>query len=481
MELNSIILLVLLFVALIMMIFFVVKGFSVVGPLHSILMILLFLSSVTFLLFAGMVHGDRVSGIQRLSRVEVQNEELKEQIEDIKYGDLTAPTNDLANLVPLTAEVGRLNLERGRVWRNSRATSFNNGIATVALGAPAPPAPVIPGTPAPAEPANAGLPLTPEMVVYVFGETASGNITVPSFFLGEYFVTDVQGGNATLRPTINLNQAQLQALNSNQFPTWTIYELMPVDSHVAFATGKPTPDAIFGTMDPDMISQMLGINKELLTKSPSEMTLEESQQAAILRSYVFDGQRAPEGTLPENIWLKIRFLQDHAIEVDSAETRVAVEGGYFDGSGRTVDSRLKRAPDQGTVTIRTGDVLVFVREEADRLIKSGVAELIEPVFVRTLNDYAFSFKQLQLRINKAEQDIETTTREIERTQQIEAIGQAQIREKQAERKRLSDDLAQVTKEAEVARAEIARLEQELATLKQELSGMYTAARIFISS
>ncbi len=482
MELNSIILLAVLLIALIMAIFFMVKGFSFSGPLHSILMLLLFIQAVTFLYFAGAVQSTRVSEIKRFAQAQKQAESLVDSIEAVKYGDLTAPTNELTNLIPLAAELGRISAERGRVWRNSRFNGFANGVATIAIGQPAPGAPQIPGVaPEPAAapaPAATNTDMTPEMVVYVFGESTVNNMPVPVFYMGEFFVTEVQAGTAKLRPTINLNAAQQAALNNGQFASWSVYELMPLDSHTPFASSsKPIEGAIFGDMVADDIAKLLGIPKEILEKPLSELTLQESVLANTLRSYVNDGKRPPEGTPPEQTWFRIRFLQEHKVEVDSAETRIATEGGYFDDSGRTVDSRLKRAADQATVTFKAGDVAVFQRDEADQLIKNKIAELVEPVFIRTLNDYAFAFKDLQLRINKAEQDIETVKREIERTQQTEALGQQQIVAKQAERKLLSDDLTLVQKEAEVARAEVATLEQQLTDLKKELSGMYAASQL----
>ncbi len=476
MELSSILFLVLVFVAFILMIFFVVKGFSSLGVVHSILMVLLFLFSLTFMFLSAIVHQRRVDEVHRFDRLEKQNKLLLAQQTQIKFGDLTAPKADNSTLLPLLSELGRLNLARGRAWRGASAQSYANGLATISLAPAAPPvnipagAPTVPGLAAVAPDS-----LSPELVVYAFGEGPSidGRI-VPQFYLGEFFVAESQGGTAKLRPTISLTPSQEQALQNNQFPRWSIYELMPLDSHVAFAEpdSKPSESEIYGRMAPETISRLLNMPLSVLEKSPAEMTAEEAYNASVLQSYLLDGQRAPEGTLPEAIWLRIKFVQEHTVAVDSEEVRNALEGGYFDISGRTVDARLKRGKDQSSIQFKAGSQIVYAREPAEDLIKAGVAQLIEPIYVRPLNDYAYLFKQTQLRINKATQDIELTQREIARTTQTESVGREQIVAKQAERKMLNEDLTQLENELAVVKSESESLDQQVSTVKAELSALF---------
>ncbi len=482
MELSSILFLVLVFVAFILTIFFVVKDFAALGVLHTILFVLLFICVVTFTITTAKVHQFRVTDIQRYAKAKAANVNLTDQLEQIKFGYLTTPTADISNLLPLLSELGRLNLDRGRVWRGVAPQDFSNGIASVSL--PPATASVAPSAlgadPAPAAANVTPDNLTPEMIVYVFGEGVDqNNRVVPLFYLGEFFVAESQGGTAKLRPTINLTASQTQALQSAQFPRWSIYELMPLDDHRAFAepNSERTEDEIFGRMDPAVISSLLNIPVELLEKATSEMTPEEAINAAILRSYVLDGQRAPDGTPPEAIWSRIKFLQEHSITVDSTENRNALEGGYFDLSGRTVDARLKRAtgeddPSKSTVEFRRDDEVVFPSETADDLIGEGKAQLLAEIYVRPLNDYAYLFKQTQLRINRAIQEIELTQREITRTQETEKKGQDQIVAKQAERQKLNADLTQLEKELAVVRSELQGLDGQVGEMKSELSNLF---------
>jgi hypothetical protein len=229
-------------------------------------------------------------------------------------------------------------------------------------------------------------------------------------------------------------------------------------------------------MNPEVLSKLLNIDLALLEKSPSEMTPEESRKAALLRSYVLDGQTAPQGTQPEEIWQHIKFLKDYSIDVDSLDNKSALEGGYFDVAGRTVDGRLKGEADKATVTFRVDSEVVFANEPAETLVKNGTAQLIKYIYVRPLTDYAASFRDIQLRDNKAQQDLETAQRDADRAKQTESINQQQIVQKQVEHKLLSDDLTQLQKEVEVAKKESERLSTELADLRSEMSQLYHSSQ-----
>jgi Ca2+/Na+ antiporter len=481
MEISTIILISIFFIGLMLAIFFMVKGFSQIGWLHGLLWILLYIQCIVFLIFTGGTHAIKLDQVQRFAELSEINRDQRQAVDKIKYGDLKTPTKELSNLTNLNGEIDRIALERGRVWRGVRRLDFSNNVASVeVLAAPLGPqnpiaAPVDPNAP----PAAATPPsLIADTVVYAFGEApdADGRM-IPVVYLGEFFTTEIQGSIAKLTPTIQLTPRQLGALNDAQLQSWSIYDVIPIDDHRALSVpGSTTTEAeLFGRMDPAALATLLGIDEALLQKAPSDMTPLESRQAEVLRSYVLDGQRAPEGTLPESIWWKIRFLQDFTENVDSVESR-GLEGGYFDINGFTIDARLKLGDQKNIANFKKDDEIVFAREAADALVKQGIAQKLEDVYVRPLNDYAYLFKQLQLRANKAEQDIDTTKREIERTDRTLKVGQSQIVVKQGERKRLDDDLGQVTKEKSVATSEVERVEADVAALRSELSDLYKSSQ-----
>ena len=489
MELASIIFLAFVVIVLALLIVALVKGYPAIGLPHTIILSLLFVLSLVFVFFSAAVQQKRVAGVVRYEKAKQRNLQLLEDIERTKLGELTTPTTDVANLMPLLAELDRLNQTRGRVWRNAVPRGWADGVATVALQPPGAvgaggPGGLPPGIPAPppaaaeGEAAETAAPqeLSPQMVVYVFGEgpRPEDGLIVPQFFLGEFFVTESGGGVATLRPTLELSDAQQEALQNARYPRWSIYELMPQDSHHAFAVpgSEPTIDEIFGRMDPERISRLLELPLELLEKPISEMTIDEMIKADVLRSYVLDGQRAPELTPPRNQWLRIKFLAETEVQVDSGESRNAIEGGYFDSSGRTVDERLKRGPGNEKVTFRPGDEVIFPYERASELIDRGEAELLQRYYVRSLNDYAYLFKEMRRRQEKTVQDLERVRREAARIKETDELGRAQIVAKQAERKRLNDDLGQLRVEQQVATAEVERLAGQVQEVKTELSGLF---------
>ena len=72
-------------------------------------------------------------------------------------------------------------------------------------------------------------------------------------------------------------------------------------------------------------------------------------------------------------WVKIEFLKKYEIDVDSEDERGALDGGFFDGSGRAVDSRLKHGsdPKDRSVQFNPGEQITVKEEEANRSSTMG--------------------------------------------------------------------------------------------------------------
>ena len=87
------------------------------------------------------------------------------------------------------------------------------------------------------------------------------NQALPNYYLGEFKVTTSQAGQVTLSPTLPLEPAQIEMIKSGGATTWALYELLPLDSHTAFAApgSKPGTDeeAIYGRMDKEALSTLL--------------------------------------------------------------------------------------------------------------------------------------------------------------------------------------------------------------------------------
>ncbi len=331
--------------------------------------------------------------------------------------------------------------------------------------APAPAAPAAPAT---------DIGLAAQTIVHVFGESAEPRGLLPTIYLGEFVVTDANGGNIKIKPTGTLTPEQIAAIGSGQFQTWSIYELMPLDSHDAFAAegSKPDENSIFGRMDINELATLLKIDPALATAEPTGLRIQEAIKARVLQSYLNDGSRPPEGTPPEQVYVRVEFLKDYTIEVDAQEQRNATEGGFYDLSGRSVDARLKRGEEGAKVSFKQGDRIVFDSTTANDLGKQDVIKVVSPVFVRQLNDYEYAFREVRRQITAALQDAVLIQRELAEMQKSQGIADNQLRLGQEERSKLDKDFAQYKKELDVISSEASRLQEESQTTRSEISATF---------
>jgi hypothetical protein len=249
---------------------------------------------------------------------------------------------------------------------------------------------------------------------------------------------------------------------------------MPLDSHDAFAAegSKSEDTAIFGRMDLNEIANLLSIDPALATAEPSGLSVKEAIKARVLQSYLNDGARPPEGTPPEQVYVQVEFLKDYTIEVDAQEQRNATEGGFYDLSGRSVDARLKRGEDGAKVSFKQGDRIVFDSATTNDLGKQDIIKIVTPVFVRSLNDYEYAFREVRRQITAALQDAVLIQRELAEMQKSQGIADNQVRLGQDERSKLDKDFAQYKKELDVIGAEATRLGETVQTTRSEISATF---------
>jgi hypothetical protein len=479
MDLMGILVWLAFLISLVLFIVMLVKSNKNWGALHTTLLVFLFLEAWCLLFFSAGVSSRRNGFMKAYDRL-LEKSEAKLVAEDrARYGDRISVIPDMNAYVPITNELNRLLVERGRVWRNASVSqlaanevSLQLMAGVAGIPAPAPGAAGAEGAPPAAAQANVGL--AQESVVHAFGERTDERGTVPVVYLGEFVVSAADGPAIKLKPTGSLTSEQTAAVASGSFPTWSIYELMPLDSHAAFAAAGSQEDenAIFGRMDREEVAQLLGIDPALADAEPSSLNVRDAIKARVLQAYLNDGGRPPEGTPPDQIYVRIEFLKDHAIEVDAQEQRAATDGGFYDISGRSVDARLKRGEEGAKVSFKAGEVIVLDSISADELIKQGTAKQVAPVFVRTLNDYEYAFREVRRQITAATQDAKLIERELAEMLKSQGIADSQIRMRQQERIKLDKDFAQYSKENEVITAEVARLDQELVATRTELSNMF---------
>lgn len=438
----------------------------------------LFVPSLLFMYFAAFVLDRRVGSAKQYFQIADSVEKLEAEANRIRYGDMMSPSLDVNSLTGVLAELTRITLGRGRVWPNAQLTNINAPNYTVTLQQPALD-PNAAQAPAGNDAADVGgSRLEPGMVVYAFGDAATDDgLMLPKTYLGEFNVLSNQNEVVELAPVNALEEEQKTAASASQ--SWSIYELMPIDSHDAFAAvgSKSDEDELFGYMDPDVISSILGVDPALAegaVPSASVMTTDPSQyRGSLLKSYLVDGQPIDENNPPESTWELIEFTQEYEIDVDSDENRIATEGGYFAGDGRTVDSRLKRGGDEELLTFAEGDQLFVSQDAAKELVEQrNVARLVNRYFVRPLNEYKSAFVDTRQMLTETAQSIDLQNKELAIKTRIRDSELEQITIQQGLGAKLKQDLSQYEKEQAVITAELEKLQRQVADLEARLRSTY---------
>lgn len=443
------------------------------------------LLAVAFIFPTAGVLKSRAAWHKLKNELAVRAAAVKAEYRIIKYGDLENPEAG-EGIVSLNQRLSKLGIEAGRRWRNLSLKSANQQIVlasqqqAVPVVADAPPPVPVEGEDG-ADPAAAAaappelLPLVPEgLVVYGFAETPNEQqILIPTFYLGEFRVDSSTPSQVTMTPTGPLEQNQLQAINGRQATSWTLYELLPLDGHSPFIAegSSSSDDNFFGRIDEDLV-------KKLLENKVSPETLQ---------SYLRDGERANEQDPPNSRWTKIEFLKNYAVDVDSPDSRGALESGFFDGTGRSVDARLQHGED-GQVRFKKGDQIVLKEEAADQLIGDGTAKLVFEYYLRPLNDYRYILRRIRLRLTELadrskelqiekgvlEKSIAETSGMLVTNQDIKNKLEQDLAQFTVEKNAITEYSQGIRQRREKVRADMIRLHQQNLQLEQKLERMHRA-------
>lgn len=461
----TIILLILTVLLVIAFFFFLWKSADRWGVTQLVFAPLVFIMALILIPFVGMAMKARIAWQETRTELQDRLENAEETQKQIKYG-VGAAIEGQPALVPLQIELHELRADAGRVWRRLALNDTANGYV-LSLPRPqappgdldaqaAPPAAAAPPAGADAQPPT---PAIPEgLVVYAFAEQQGpGGIAVPRFYLGDFQVTTASPTQVTLQPMKPLPKPVLDEIASGNTGRWTLYEVMPVDSHQAFIApgSKPTPDALFGRVDENLV-------RRLLEGKVSPQTLDR---------YLRDGSRARQDDPPETLWSRVEFTTDYEIVVDSPEQRNALDGGYFDGAGQAVDSRLQRG-EAGPVAFDRGDTLVVKQEAAEELIADGVARLIDTYFVRPLNDYRFGYQQILGRLDRLNEKEKVVAREIRVLRKAHDLTVEMVTRAQEDQLKLERDLAQYRKEREAIAEYVDKLDNRIGELRTQMASLY---------
>ena len=480
MEISGMLIWAMVLVSLVVFIVLLVKAFKSWGVVHTILLSILFIECWTFLFFAGGVAHYRIKLTKTHDNLMDKVEKLLISVDLEMYGDRLEPKLNLEKFAPLTNELNRLTLERGRVWRGAtlqRVTpTSGKTLATAVLQLPM----QISNLPAAAPAGAAGAAgaeavaaapvvesgLAVDSVVYLFGEREQTVGLVPEVFLGEFIVKESKELVLTVSPTTPLSKNQETAMSG--YPSWAIYELMPLDSHTAFARAGSSPEesAIFGVMDKEDLAK--DFENAFRNALPP---LSEAQKAKILQTYANDGGAASIETPPEALGYRVKFRKDYTDGVDAKGGRTPLEGGYHDTEGNMIDQRLKRE-EAAEIVFKVDDTYVLDAPSANKLQSQAVVELETPVFLRPLNDYTFANRETRRMTIRAKQDTDLITREYNEAVRTTGVELALELKLEDEGTKLKQDKVQYEKELEVIASVMADLEAQVAAKKTELSQVY---------
>lgn len=428
------------------------------------------LLAVTLLFPTAGVLQSRAAWHQIKEKLELRADAAESQQQLIKFGDPTNPASG-EGIVTLSQKLAKLGIEAGRRWRNLRMQAADPKSITLSQTAPAG-----------ADGNQPTIPLIPEsMVVFGFaeGKIEGAEQMIPTFYLGEFKVTASTPNQVTIAPTGPLEPAQLDAIVQSKAKSWSLYELLPLDGHSPFVADGSVPDNdnLFGRMDDELVRKSLETAARIMGDAgASPAVLEElsNRRRETIENYVRNGTQAGQDDKPVSRWVKIEFVKNYEIDVDSEDERGALDGGFFDGSGRAVDSRLKHSidPKDRTVKFKTGDQITVKEEYANEVIDDGVAKLINRYYVRPLNDYRSVLRRIRLRLLELSTRSEELQFESKVLQDAIVATDSMTTMTQADKLKLEQDLAQSAKEREALTDYVAKLQSSVAKTRETLMKLY---------
>ena len=443
---------------------------------HIVLLSFVFLFSLGFMVLAALTLRTQDAWRTVHDRLEQRLAMTTAELEALTLGD---PADDETLSVPAAeAELGRLLIDRGRIWRGVRpveaqGTGFVLSMADwgddqrVSVGEEEQDFAADPAAEGEAA-AAAGQPhgVNEGMIVHAFVEIPAPEalgpllfgdsellteraalVKIPVAYVGRYKVTAQGEASITVEPLTPLDEQQLATINAGN-ATWALYEVLPQDSHEAYA-GIPAESlpTLFTTLNPteDAVGWL---------------------QAA-LSDFQRDQQPATENDPPDQQRVLVRFTQPHTVEVDFDDESGELTRS-FDTLGRAVMQRLK----QGEPTaFAEGDEVAFDYETANKLVAElGVAEFVDAprIYSRPLRNYGQQLRQRRDQIADVVFETAQVQQELAAAQQANQLTLQQIAYRQAEITKLQEDQTQFEAEKRIVQDYLAALQQ---TRREQLQAM----------
>lgn len=355
--------------------------------------------------------------------------EQEAEHQKLLVGELTKVESEVMSLRRAEAELQRVMMDRGRVWRGAvpdvGADSITLSISTVPAAPPAegeaaaeppaaeaPPAEAPPADAPPAE-GEAPAPAAPagrhgieaNTIVYGFLEGESplsgalkGNppFAVPLLYLGEFRVTNRTDTTITVQPTSRLTPLQQASLGEGN---WTLYDNMPVDAQYVFdGLGEEDLKALFPQermtfSDQQYQARIAQLARFFEGKTPAEVAaiiprdkvlLTDAEYNALIQQYLTSGKEVanPDDFPPSTIWREVNITAPVSIQVD-AVMRDVKGSTYTQTYEITAGTAVKRQ--DGTVVI--GETALITSQPGDTELGQMRLALTLTESLKKMSDY----------------------------------------------------------------------------------------------
>ena len=280
---------------------------------------------------------------------------------------------------------------------------------------------------------------------------------VPWKYLGQFQVTSVTPTSVTLSPMLPLTTGQVATARAGK-SSWVLYELCPVDSH-----------QIFADLDETQLKTLFAART---------MAVQGEDYERLVGEYVRDGKTGDKRTdPPDRLWAKVKFKQNHTIDVDAVGKPPPFSLRSFDSLGRALPARLRHGgegDDVGKVEFAIGDTALLDSESAKELIALKICGKVEGmVYVRELRDYDYLFQRMYSRrveLSDAAEVIQRDTATIQGS--LAKATDVVDRHSTVEQKRLTEDLERFRYERDAVAKYREAVEKQYDDVRTSLSNLY---------
>ena len=285
-----------------------------------------------------------------------------------------------------------------------------------------------------------------------------GFCRVPFAYLGKFEVVDAQPNGIAAKLQGVPDQAQIAQFT--QKGPWVLYERLPMD--VA---------GLFGDMDAAKISQIIPL--EFFAKTG--LNLDPQIYQAMVQEYARDG-KAFQGQAnqidPMRLKVQVKFTKSHSQPVDlQVEGELPPADSPFNTEGLAQISSLLQGgegDEKGLTTFEEGELAFFDKESADKLVRLGVAEILNesPLYSRPLRAFEFSIDDYQKRFDEVANQVRDVNSRVDAlTTSLKSL-QDQIDAQARELQKLQDDKQGFETEMQ----QLDKYRQELRQRREQLEG-----------